>query len=116
NVLRLDSNAQINIAALSRSLIQIELAVGLANFSQYKDSEANAEIDTPNVAVHPSHDGRYRILVTPDGETDVIVRDGEADISTAQGNTKVHKGDLITVVGSGNDTQYKISKALPEDD
>ena len=116
NILRLDNNAQANIFALSRSTIQIQLAQGLADYSVLKGYEANAEIDTPNVAVRPLRDGRYRILVTQDGETDITVREGDADISTAQGDTKIHKGDLITIIGNGDQAQYKISRALPDDD
>ncbi len=116
NVLRLDERAQANIAALTRSRIQIQLAQGLANYSVLKGSEADIEIDTPNVSVHPQREGRYRILVNGDGETEVVVRDGQADVSTPQGSTQVHKGEQITIQGVGNDAQYRVTSAPGNDD
>ena len=53
NLLRLDQHAQANIAALSKDRIQVQIGQGLANYSVLKGSEAQVEIDTPNVAVHP---------------------------------------------------------------
>jgi hypothetical protein len=116
NVLRLDERAQANIATLTRSHIQIQLAQGLANYSVLRGSEADVEIDTPNVSVHPQREGQYRIRVNGDGETEVIVRDGQADVSTPQGSTQVHKGEQINIEGVGNDAQYRVISAPGSDD
>jgi FecR protein len=117
NILRLNERTQANITGLNRTEIQIELAHGLANYSVFKDSEANVEIDTPNMSLHPSRrDGSYRITVVSDDETEVLVRKGDADISTPQGSTHLERGQLITVRGTGNDTQYKIAEAPSPDD
>jgi len=116
DVLRLSEHAQANIAALDQQQIQVQVAEGLVNFSIFKHSESDVEIDTPNVAIHPNHDeGSFRILVLSDTETQVIVRNGSAEISTPQGSTHVKKGELITIQGAGQDAQYKISDA-PEKD
>ena len=86
NILRLGPNSQANIANFTHKYIQIQLRQGLANYSVFGESEAEPEIDTPNVAVHPAHqDGVFRIEVRPDGDTIIIVRKGEAQISTPQG-------------------------------
>src|SRR5437899_5467134 len=78
NVLRLGPNSKANIANLTHKDIQIQLSEGIADFSVSKDSEAQPEIDTPNVSVHPSHhDGVFRVEVRPGGDTIVIVRQGE---------------------------------------
>jgi hypothetical protein len=53
NLVRLAGHSQVKIADLSRSRIQIQVAQGYANYSVFKGSEADVEIDTPNVAVHP---------------------------------------------------------------
>ena len=55
NILRLGSNSQANIANFSHDHIQIQLSQGLADYSVFNESEAEPEIDTPNVAVHPAH-------------------------------------------------------------
>jgi hypothetical protein len=117
NILRLGPNAQANIANFTHKYIQIQLGQGMANYSVFNESEAEPEIDTPNVAVHPAHkDVVLRIEVQPGGDSIVIVRKGEAQISTPQGIGEVKQGEMATVRGSGADAKYKISPAPERDD
>ncbi len=117
NILRLGSNAQANIANFTNKYIQIQISQGLANYSVFGESEAEPEIDTPNVAVHPAHvDGVFRIEVRPDGDSIIIVRKGQAQISTPQGIADIKQGDMATVRGSGADARYKITPAPERDD
>jgi FecR protein len=117
NILRLGTDSQVNISNFTHRNIQIQLAKGLATYTVSKNSEAEPEIDTPNVSVHPAHhDGIFRIEVQPDGDTLVIVRKGEAQIATPQGSAEVHEGEMATVRGSTADAQYKISTAPERDD
>jgi hypothetical protein len=117
NILRLGNNSQANIVNLTKKNIQIQLSQGIANYTVFKDGDAEPEIDTPNVSVHPSHhDGVFRVEVRPDGDTIVIVRKGEAQISTPQGSTEIKGGEMATVRGTANDAQYKISDAPRRDD
>ncbi len=117
NILRLGTSSKAIIANLTHKTIQIQLSQGISNYDVSKDSEAEPEIDTPNVSVHPAHqDGIYRIEVHPDGDTVVIVRRGEAQIATPQGSTVVHEGEMATVRGDSNSAQYKISSAPDRDD
>jgi uncharacterized protein DUF6600/FecR-like protein len=117
NVLRLGRNTQANIATLTKTNIQIQLGQGLAEYSVFKDGQAEPEIDTPNVSIHPAHqEGVFRVEVQPDGDTLVIVRKGEVQISTPQGSTEVRSGEMATVRGTSTDAQYKISDAPGRDD
>ncbi len=117
NTVRLGANSKANIANLTQKNIQIQLAQGLLNYSVSKDSEAEPEIDSPNVSVHPAHhDGVFRIEVLPNGDTTVIVRQGEAQIATPQGSTQVQAGEMATIRGDTNSAQYKISQAPNRDD
>ncbi len=117
NILRLSSNSQANIANLTKKNILIQLGQGMLNYTVSKDSEAEPEIDTPNVSVHPAHhDGVFRVEVQPDGDTIVIVRKGEAQIATPQGSTEVRAGEMATVRGTGDQAQYKIGDAPDRDD
>src|SRR5215467_7505039 len=117
NIVRLGPNTKINLETLTHKNIQIQLAEGIANYSVSKDSEAEPEIDTPNVSIHPAHhDGVFRVEVRPDGDTVVIVRQGEAQIATPQGSTEIHAGDMATVRGDINSAQYKITEAPERDD
>ena len=110
DVLRLSDGATAKIAGLTRNSIQVQVGQGLVTYSVLKGSEANVEIDTPNAAIHPSGPGEYRILVNSDGETQVIVREGSADVSEPQGSTQVQRGEMITVQGTDN-PQYKTDPA-----
>jgi hypothetical protein len=117
NILRLGSNAQANLATFTKDRIQVQLAQGLANYSVFNESEAEPEIDTPNVSVHPAHkDVNLRIEVRPDGDTIIIVRKGEAQISTPKGIAEVKEGEMVTVRGTAEEAQYKISGASDRDD
>ncbi|HEY6338182.1 MAG TPA: DUF6600 domain-containing protein [Candidatus Sulfotelmatobacter sp.] len=117
NILRLGANSKANIANLTKEKIQIQVGQGIANYTVFNESETEPEIDTLNVAVHPAHhDGVFRIEVRPDGDTLVIVRKGEAQISTPKGIAEIRQGEMATVRGNIDDAQYKISAApIPDD-
>ncbi|HZD95761.1 MAG TPA: FecR family protein, partial [Candidatus Sulfotelmatobacter sp.] len=115
NLVRLAAGSQVKIADLSRTRIQLQVAQGYANFTQLKGSEAEVEIDSPNVAVRPLKHGRYRVQVASDSETDVIVREGEAEITTPQGSTRVKEGQMIQVRGTDN-PEYRVAEAPAKDD
>ena len=117
NILRLGPNSKANIATFTQKDIQIQLGQGIADYIVSKDSEVEPEIDTPNVSLHPAHhDGIFRIEVRPDGDTIIMVREGEAQISTPQGSTEIHNGDMATIRGDANSAQYKITAAPERDD
>ena len=114
NILRLSDNTTAKIAALSRETIQVQVGQGLATYSVLKGTEATAEIDTPNAAIHPNGPGDYRISVGIDGETEVTIREGSAEVSEPQGSTQVDRGQTITIQGMDS-PQYKISSAPAAD-
>src|SRR6202158_3606711 len=83
NVLRMSDESTANVVTLSRTQIQVQVGQGLVNYDVLRGNEADVEIDTPNVAVHPQQgEGSYRILVNSNGETIVDVRKGSAEITT----------------------------------
>src|SRR5580658_3885952 len=117
NTLRLAEHTQANIAQLTRSQIQIQLGHGMANYTVYRGSDADAEIDTPNVAIKTEkRDASFRILVTADDHTEVLVRKGEIEVTTPQGGTRVGQNQFITIQGTGADEQYKVGEAPARDD
>jgi hypothetical protein len=116
NVLRLGDNTLAIVAGLSRNQIQVQVERGLIDYTVFKNTETPAELDTANVAVRPLQgDGVYRIEVNAQGETQVVVRKGSAEISTPQGSTQVEKGQMVIVRGAGADTQYKVEEAPSRD-
>ncbi len=117
NILRLGASSQATVGNFTNQFIQIQVAQGLINYSVFGESEAEPEIDTPNVAVHPAHqDGVLRIEVRPDGDSIIIVRKGQAQISTPQGIADLKAGDMATVRGAAADAKYKITPAPERDD
>jgi hypothetical protein len=116
NILRLDQNAQASLATLENNRIQVQVSQGLAFYSVLKGSQAGVEIDTPNVSIHPTREGRYRVQVNSDGDSLVTVNDGEAQVSTSEGSTIVKRGQLITVQGTGGEAQYRVTEAPRVDD
>jgi hypothetical protein len=117
NMLRLAEHSQANVVQLTRSQIQIQLGHGMANYTVFRNSDADAEIDTPNVAIKTERrESSFRILVTADDHTEVLVRKGEIAVTTPQGGTRVAAGQFITIQGSGADEQYKIGEAPSRDD
>jgi hypothetical protein len=116
NILRLGDNTLTSVASLSRTQIQVQVTRGLIDYTVFKGSEADVEIDTANVAIHPSQkDGIYRVEVNSEGETQVIVRRGEAEISTPQGSTHLEKGRMIIVRGTADQAQFKEEEAPSKD-
>ncbi len=117
NILRMADQSTANVVNLSGSQIQVQVGQGLVNLDVTRGSDADVEIDTPNVAIHPQrNEGSYRIMVNSDGETIVDVRNGSADISTSQGSTHVNRDQRITIEGNSDSAQYQVSGAPGRDD
>ncbi len=117
NILRLAEHTQANITNLTTSQIQIQVGHGMANYTVLRNSDANAEIDTPNVSIRTERrEASFRILVTADDHTEVLVRRGEIEITTPQGGTRVGENQFITIKGNGDQTQYRIGEAPSRDD
>ena len=114
NILRLSDGATAKVANITRNSIQVQVGQGLVTYSVLRGTEAAAEIDTPNATIHPNGPGEYRILVNSDGETQVTVRDGSAEVSEPQGSTQVERGQMITIQGTDN-PQYQIGSAPARD-
>jgi hypothetical protein len=115
NLVRLAGATNVRVASLGRNQIQVQVGRGLVTYAVLRGGEGSAEIDTPNVAVHPLGEGDYRVLVNSDDETQVIVRRGAADVTTPQGSTRVENGQMITIHGSDN-PQYQTASAPGRDD
>ncbi|HWG36730.1 MAG TPA: DUF6600 domain-containing protein [Terriglobales bacterium] len=114
DILRLDANSQATLANLSTHALQVQVGQGLVDYSVLGGAEAASELDTPNLAIHPKGRGIFRVQVNSDSETIVMVREGEADVSTSEGSATLHAGQMITV--QGTDTpEYQIADAPGRD-
>lgn len=115
NVMRLDQRTEAQVAEFQQNKIGIQLASGVVDFSVSDGTQADVEVDTPNMGVHPLSPGIYRIQVNSDSETSLIVRQGEAEVLTNDGSTKVEAGQMIQIHGTDS-PEYKIDQASGADD
>jgi hypothetical protein len=99
NYIRLSENTELTIAGLSDSSAQFEIAEGIAIIRVERISSAfgRFEVDTPNSAVVLQKDGLYRIDVRGEKESELIVRGGEAEVSTDEGSFRVREGHRLLV-------------------
>jgi hypothetical protein len=115
NMIRLSSDAEIHLAELENQRYMIQVARGLVTFHVERDSDAEVEISTPSVSVRPLGKGSYRILVREDGESEITVRSGEADVFTPRGSERLRSGKTMLARGSASDPEYRIVSAAAYD-
>ena len=131
NVVRISRDTNLRFTQFSPGAIQMALPIGTAYFRidsldkrQSEVVDANDagindplyfEVDTPTVAVTFVKEGVYRINVDEDGSTEVIVRQGQAEVFGQEiGTVVVKKGKRVVV--EGHDDLYRLSGLEDKDD
>jgi hypothetical protein len=131
NIARIDRDTNLRFTQFNQGAIQMALPIGSAYFRidsldkrQFEVVDANDagindpiyfEVDTPTVAVTFVKEGIYRISVLDDGSTEVVVRQGEAEVyNEAIGTVVVKKGRRVVIEGS--DDNYRIAGLEENDD
>ena len=116
NLLRLGGLGEIHLTTLEADRYQLEMARGTLTFNVLRASNANIEVDTPNVSVRPSKVGVYRISVTDNGESHVTVRSGDVEVFSPKGSQWVNAGQALMARGSAPDPEFRIAGAPALDD
>jgi hypothetical protein len=116
NLLRLGGIGEIHLTTLEADRYQLEMARGTLTFNVIRPSNANIEVDTPNVSVRPSKIGIYRISVADNGETQVTVRSGDVEVFTPKGSQWVNAGQTMIARGSASDPEFQMVAAAALDD
>jgi len=116
NMLRLSSNAEVQLSELENRRYQVQVSRGTVTLSVLRDSDADIEVDTPNVSVRPVKRGEYRITVGEDGQSELTVRSGEAEVFTPRGSERLNSGHTMLVRGASSDPEFQTVRAIPEDD
>lgn len=114
NFLRMNSNTEVVILELGNRRFEMEVVRGLVSYSQFRHSEADVEIETPQATIFPLKRGVYVVEVRDVGQTDITVRDGAAEVETDRGVEKVKSG-LLSVRGEDRDVSVRMAKAEPRD-
>jgi hypothetical protein len=114
NVLRLDQTSEAQVADLTRRHILVQVASGLVNFEVRGSTQANVEIDAPNMAIRIGGEGAYRLQVlSPDYALFTVCR-GRAEVLAGRGSMNVASGQVIYIKGRA-DPDYQMAQAPARD-
>jgi hypothetical protein len=114
-ILRIGPNSEVHFAGLDVKGFQIQIAAGTVLFRALRPSEAEAELDTPSVSVHPIREGAYRISVREDGTSEITVRSGAAEIYSPRGTEQLGPGRTMYARGQATDPEFQVAEAIPLD-
>lgn len=118
NFLRVGGDSEIRISQLDNGRQQVQVSRGLITWRVLRDTNGanvQSEISTPAVAVHPQRLSEVRVEVAPDGGTRIIVRRGEAEVTTPRGSERIHEGNMMLVRGLADDPEYQVVYAPAKD-
>lgn len=123
NFLRIGGDSEVRISQLDNGREQIQVSRGLVTWRVLRDNvprdnngaNIQSEISTPAVAVHPLRLSEVRVEVAPDGATRIVLRRGEAEVSTPRATERVREGSMMLVRGAPDDPEYQVVNAQPKD-
>jgi hypothetical protein len=108
NLVRVSNDTQLRFTKLDPTDHSLQLAQGTVELRIFSMNDANPTIETPSVTVRPDEPGRYVVRVTADGDTQITVREGSADVADDQGSQTLTPGQTMVATGdpSGASFQY----------
>ena len=114
--IRLDSDTEFSFLNLDDQTVQVRLSQGTLNVRvRSLDPGDSFEIDTPNSSVSLLAEGSYRIDVQDSGDTVVVVRQGETQVTAGEDAFNVPAGQSATVSGTGSIAYYLQDVSAPDD-
>jgi len=116
NLIRVGANAEIRLATLDYNHYNVQIAHGTVTYRALRDSHVQVELDTPTVSVRPTQVGVYRIYVKEDGQTEITVRLGNAEIYTPRGVEQLQAGQTMLARGTPADPEFRIVPAIALDE
>jgi len=115
NVVRIAPNSEVRFVGMDMKSFQLQVATGSVTFRVLRPSQAQAEVDTPSVAMHPLRQGAYRVTVNEDGTSQITVRSGEAEIYSQNGSEHLQAGQTMNARGAANDPEFQVVQAIAPD-
>ena len=115
NYVRIGGDTEVRISDLEQGRNQIQLARGLITYRTLRESNSQGEISTPGLAVHPLRLSAVRVEIAPDGMTRIVVRHGDAEISSPKGTEHMHEGNMMLLRGTPDEPEYQIVAAAARD-
>src|SRR5579871_1339286 len=86
NFARIGPNSEVRFTGMDVKNFQMQVAAGTVTLRVLRQGQAQTEVDTPSVAVHPLRQGVYRIAIHEDGTSEITVRSGQAEIFSNSGS------------------------------
>ncbi len=131
NIVRIDRNTNLRFTQFNTGAIQMALPAGTATFRidsldrrQFQivdardgnqDDPVYFEVDTPVAAITFLKEGNYRVNVSDDGTTEVIVRRGQAEVYNKElGAITVKQGRRFIIDGKDSDN-FQITRLGDKD-
>jgi len=114
--IRLASNTEFSFLNLDNHTLQIQLSTGSLDVRlRHLTVNEVVEIDTPNCALALAQPGSYRVDVQQTGDTTVIVRSGEADLTAGDSSFSVFRGQAADISGLDSPS-HEVAEANPPDE
>ncbi len=112
---RIGGDSEVRISQLDNGRNQLQVSRGLVTWRVLRDSNALSEISTPAAAVRPLRLAAVRVEVSPEGSTRIIVRHGDAEVSTPRGAEQLREGSMMLLRGTTGDAEFQTAYAPPRD-
>jgi hypothetical protein len=90
--IRLNEHTSLEVMELNPQSYRFDLTLGTATFSLADNRADEVEIDTPTSAMVIKKAGVYRINVLPNGDSEIIVHKGEAELSGNNSQFNLREG------------------------
>ena len=98
--LRLASNTEISFLNLNDQTIQIRLSAGSLNLRlRHLAPSDEIEVDTPDSSLSLLRAGTYRIDVQQSGDTAVMARSGEVEVTAGSSVFPLRQGQTVSITG-----------------
>jgi len=122
NVVRLDGGTELALQALAFSgdgearATRLELLSGIAQIAVTQEALGDQlpQIDSPNASIYLQEPGEYRLATDGSSWTEVVVRNGYAEVATQRGSIVVRAGESAIVEGARWASAH-LAPAPPED-
>jgi hypothetical protein len=116
-LVRLAPKTQVRFVKLDQDAHELQLAEGTVEMRVLHGLDAHPVVDTPSASIVPDQEGRYRVTVTHDGNTEVTVRSGKAEVQYGDSKERiVQPGSTLLVTGQGAATHLSSIITVAYDD
>jgi hypothetical protein len=115
SVVRVAPDTQLRFTRLDPGDHTLQLAEGTVEMRVFRGLDAHPEVETPTATIRPDEKGQYRVTVTSDGNTEVTVRRGRADVVTSVATQAVAPGSTLLIEGANDNLHTSTIDELAAD-